>query len=243
MTFEREWRRRFEDRAERFEVEHKVSGWSDAGLRRRVAVFQGVLDEGWLGPDERRVLELGCGAGTYVRLLGKAGHRVTGLDYSLPSLRRARAADPGGLGHYVAGDAYALPFAAAAFDAVLCIGVLQALAEPERAIHEMARVVVGGGRVLVETLNPWSPLAAWRRLRSGVNGERTPLTYCPPVRVEAALARAGVRVFQRIPVLVPPRSWPVAERAVARPWVARAARLPGLSAVTPHAIWIGGARA
>ena len=241
-TFEREWRRRFEARASRFEADHAVSGWSDAGLRRRLAVFDGLLDEGWL-PAGQRVLELGCGAGTYVRLLAKAGHRVVGLDYSRPSLGRALAADPAGAGRYLAAEAYALPFAAGAFDAVLCIGVLQALAQPERALAEMARVLAPGGRALVETLNPWSPLAAWRRLSSGARRQATRLTYCAPQRVERALRGAGLHAFRHVAVLVPPRSLPVAERAMGQAWVARAARsVPGVRLIAPHAVWVLGSR-
>src|SRR5262249_51634309 len=150
--------------------EHSVSGWSAYGLRRRVEVFQDLLDDGLLAPGGR-VLELGCGAGTYVRLLVKRGHPTVGLDYSVPSLVRAVAADPGRLGRYVAGDAYALPFPSGAFDGIVCIGVLQALARQEGALAEIARVLAPGGRLVVETLNPWSPPAVGRRARSRLRGE------------------------------------------------------------------------
>ncbi len=87
-TFERQWRSRFERFATGHEEEHQVSGWSAVGLRRRVALFQQLLDGGLFRPGAR-LLELGCGAGTYVRLLAKSGYPVVGLDYSLPSLERA----------------------------------------------------------------------------------------------------------------------------------------------------------
>ena len=89
--FEEQWQRRFERFATRHQADHQVSGWSVAGLRQRLALFEGLLDRGLL-TQGGRVLELGCGAGTYVRLLGKRGHSVVGLDYSLPSLSRAAAA-------------------------------------------------------------------------------------------------------------------------------------------------------
>ena len=107
--FEREWRRRFESFAKGASAEHQVSGWSEAGLRRRVAAFERLLAPVSLVPNAR-VLDLGSGGGPYVRLLGARGLHAVGVDYSVPSLERARGADPDGLGDYLCGDAYSLPF-------------------------------------------------------------------------------------------------------------------------------------
>src|SRR5262249_35268013 len=75
--FERQWKGRFEKFATRHEPDHLVAGWSLAGLRRRMVSFEGLLDGGLTRPGAR-ALELGCGAGTYVRLLAKRGHPVIG---------------------------------------------------------------------------------------------------------------------------------------------------------------------
>jgi len=133
--FERQWQSRFEKFATRHRSDHLVSGWSAGGLRRRVAVFEGLLDGGLIDAGAR-ALELGCGAGTYVRLLTKRGHPVIGLDYSLPSLERAAAADPSPMGRYIAGNASCLPFRTGSFRAVTCIGVFQALVGPEAAVRK-----------------------------------------------------------------------------------------------------------
>ncbi len=105
-------------------------------------------------PVPAQILDLGCGAGNYVRFLADIGHRVVGLDYSLPSLRRASGC---GLenrsGHYVGGDAYRLPFCSEYFDLVISIGVLQALGSPERALDEMVRVLRPKGLLVIEFLN------------------------------------------------------------------------------------------
>ena len=237
-SFERQWQARFEKFATRHRSDHLVSGWSAMGLRRRIAVFEGLLDTGMLG-DGARVLELGCGAGTYVRLLAKRGHPVIGLDYSLPSLRRAVIADASQAGDYVAGNASGLPFRSGAFKAVTCIGVLQALDKPRTAIAEIARVLEPSGIAMVETLNPWSPLAATRRLRAFVRREPTRLHYCSPRVIERALASQGLRPVQRLSVLLPPRSWPGLERTLSQPQVARAmGMMPGLRALASQAFWI-----
>lgn len=45
---------------------------------------------------------------------------------------------------YVRGDARALPFADATFDAVCCFGALYLMPEPFRVAHEMVRVLRPG---------------------------------------------------------------------------------------------------
>jgi SAM-dependent methyltransferase len=240
--FEEQWRRRFERYATRHQPEHLVSGWSPMGLRQRVVVFERLLDEGLLEPDAR-VLELGCGAGTYVRLLGKRGHDVVGLDYSLPTLGRAMAADPSRLGRYLAGEAYRLPFEPATFEAVVCIGVFQSLREPGQALAEMARVLGPGGVLLVETLNPWNPLAMARRLTALARGRPSLLHYCAPRLIERLMSANGVRPARRVSVVLPPRSLPRLEAILAHPWVeAPLCRIPGLRGLAAQAFWLAGVR-
>lgn len=239
-VFEQQWRARFERFAARQTEDHRVSGWSAVGLRRRLALFEALLDGGLLTPGAR-VLELGCGAGTYVRLLAKRGHPVVGLDYSLPSLARAAAADTGGAGHYTAGEAYALPFADGSFRGLVCIGVFQALARPGTALAEMVRVLEPGGRLLVETLNPWNPLAMARRGRCRMLREPSRLRYEDPAALERTLASAGGRPLRRLGVLLPPRGIPGMADWLGRPWVSSVLdAVPGLARVAPHAFWVLG---
>jgi SAM-dependent methyltransferase len=242
-SFERQWQSRFEKFATRHRADHLVSGWSAAGLRRRVGVFEELLDGGLLPPGAR-VLELGCGAGTYVRLLAKRGHHVVGLDYSLPSLHRAVTADLPAAGGYLAGDASGLPFRSGTFQAVTCIGVLQALAQSESALAEIARVLEPGGVALVETLNPWNALAASRRLRGFIRREPTRLRYSSPRIIERAMAARGLGAIRRLSILLPPRSLPGLERTLGQPWLARAMGLvPGVRSLAPQAYWIVGVKA
>jgi SAM-dependent methyltransferase len=241
--FERQWQSRFEKFATRHGADHLVSGWSAAGLRRRLAVFEGLIDGGLLVAGAP-VLELGCGAGTYVRLLAKRGHPVVGLDYSLPSLRRAVTAGLPQAGGYVAGDASGLPFRSGSFQAVTCIGVLQALEKPETALIEIARVLEPGGVALVETLNPWNALAASRRLGGFIRREPTRLHYGSPRAIERTMASQGLESIRRLSVLLPPRSLPGLERTLAQPWLTRAIGIvPGVRSLAPQAYWIVGVKA
>jgi SAM-dependent methyltransferase len=229
QTFESEWRTRFERFARKHADEAAVSGWSECGLRRRGRAFRRLLDDLDL-PVAARALDVGCGAGTYVRLLAERGLQAIGLDYSLPSLGRALAADDRSGEHYLAGDAYALPFPAQTFDLALSIGVLQALATPQRSLAEVARVVKPGGVLVIEALN--ASAAAARAQRCIARLRRRPIrvrTYDPRL-VERWLRDLGLRVERRVPIFLPPRSVPRLERlldmrTLARVVVARPAML------------------
>jgi SAM-dependent methyltransferase len=238
-SFERQWQSRFEKFATRHRSDHLVSGWSAAGLRRRVAVFEGLLEQGLVGAGAR-VLELGCGAGTYVRLLAKRGHSVIGLDYSLPSLGRAVAADLARAGSYVAGDASRLPFRDGSFKAVTCIGVLQTLEGHEATLSEIARVLEPGGVAVVETLNPWNFLAATRRLNGFVKRAPTRLHYLSPRSLQRTMTSCGLAAVRRHSILLPPRSLPGLERTFTQSWLMRSMEL---TPVAPQAYWLVGVKA
>lgn len=116
--------------------------------------FQGRLRRlgvgGW-GSD-RRILELFCGRGSGIRAWNALGFsHVTGLDLS-----RRLLAQYGGQCPVIGGDALALPFRPASFDAVCVQGGLHhlaALAEVDRALQALREVLRPGGHLLV--VEPW----------------------------------------------------------------------------------------
>jgi SAM-dependent methyltransferase len=101
------------------------------------------------------VLDVGCGSGVFLPamslLVGRSG-RVVGLDYATGLLQVARERLVGAQledsVELVLGDAAALPFPDATFDAVHVERVLMHLPDPDRAIREMRRVTRPGGRVV-----------------------------------------------------------------------------------------------
>lgn len=205
--FEAEWRARFERYARSSEDEAFISGWSTLGLQRRFELFRSVIESIDLS-SEATALDLGCGAGTYVRWLAGRGHGAIGVDYSGPTLARAVAADPGGKGRYLAADGYALPFREGVFELVVSIGVLQAVGHPERAIAEMARVLRPGGTVVLEGLNARAVTARAadrvRRLRGAPERVRT----YEPSAMRGWLEASGLHDVREVPVHLPPRRWP-----------------------------------
>jgi SAM-dependent methyltransferase len=207
LSFETGWQRRFEDFAESHEEEHLVSGWSDVGLRRRLRIFGRILEYESFDPPGR-TLDLGCGAGTYVRALARLGHRAVGLDYSAPTLDRACRLDAARAGQYVGGYAYALPFKSGTFDLVSSIGVLQALSRPADAFREIVRVARPGGLIVFEFLNAF---AAPSLIVDGVRRLRrlsAPVRRYSPYEILRLLKRAGVARPRFAPVYLPPRGFP-----------------------------------
>lgn len=108
-------------------------------------------------------LDVCCGTGDIAFALSSCGASVTGVDFSNPMLRVARAR--AGLRNvtFLQGDAQQLPFPDGMFDAVTVGYGLRNLASWQRGLDEMWRVAKPGGRVLVLDFGK-PPNAQWRRI-------------------------------------------------------------------------------
>ena len=101
-----------------------------------------------------RVLDVGCGPGTFTTYLAEAiaPGEVTGLDldedFIAHATAKAKAAGTPGL-RYVVGNAYALPFGDDSFDAVTSYTGIGVLSDPTKAVAEMVRVCRPGGWVSI----------------------------------------------------------------------------------------------
>lgn len=96
-----------------------------------------------------RVLDVACGTGDLAFELAEAGARVVGLDFTHEMLTIARGKDRAQRVPFLNGDALALPFEAASFDAATIAFGLRNLADRGRGLAELARVVRPGGQVMV----------------------------------------------------------------------------------------------
>ena len=107
-------------------------------------------------------LDLGCGEGHNTRLLAGRGARIVALDVAEVFLAAAAAANRQDI-RYVLGDGAGLPFRAASFDAVTGFMSLMDVADPERTLHEVARVLRPGGFVQFSVVHPImsAPVGRW----------------------------------------------------------------------------------
>jgi ubiquinone/menaquinone biosynthesis C-methylase UbiE len=105
----------------------------------------------------RSLLDLGTGTGRMLEMFGPDIERGLGLDLSLDMLLLARdRLERAGLRNCSVrqGDIYDLPLANNSFDVVILHQVLHFLDDGARAIHEAARVLRPGGRLLVVDFAP-----------------------------------------------------------------------------------------
>jgi demethylmenaquinone methyltransferase/2-methoxy-6-polyprenyl-1,4-benzoquinol methylase len=129
-----------------------------AGLDRRwrAATAQAVVRDG------DRVLDVCCGTGDLSIAAREAGGEVTGLDFSTPMLERARRKSDEV--EWLEGDALALPFPDGSFDAVTIGFGLRNLANVERGLAELHRVLRSGGRLaILEIARPKGLVAPFYR--------------------------------------------------------------------------------
>lgn len=100
-----------------------------------------------------RVLDVGCGSGTYLTVpLSRGRFRVTGVDLHAESLIRAVTQSP----TLTAVRAAELRcFQSGVFDCVICSEVLEHLQDPLAALHEVRRILRPGGILLVTVPNGW----------------------------------------------------------------------------------------
>jgi demethylmenaquinone methyltransferase / 2-methoxy-6-polyprenyl-1,4-benzoquinol methylase len=192
-------------------LNHLLSLDIDKIWRRRVARrFSGVLHN-----PTARVLDLCCGTGDLALAFRKeapVGAEIVGSDFVPEMLERARAKAValGAVITFVEADALALPFKDGSFDLVSCSFGFRNLANYERGMLEIFRVLRPGGAVaILEFAEPRGKLfgSLYRfyfrqvlpRLGGLISGSSSAYTYLPcsvskfpsPEVLQALFERAG----------------------------------------------------
>lgn len=119
--------------------------------------------EGYRG---RRVLEVGCGAGTDLARFAKAGAVVTGVDIAASAIALAKQnfEQQGLQADLREADGEHLPFAADSFDLVYAHGVVQYTSGAQALVDECRRVLKPGGEAIFQVYNRMSWLNALSKL-------------------------------------------------------------------------------
>ncbi len=147
--------------------DYEAATWAAARLRpgeRSSAGFR--LEEALCHlPERGRVLEVGCGAGRFLRALSAArpGLLRVGCDVSRNALAQLAAEAPEIEIRALEREGR-LPAADAEFDAVLALDVLEHLEDPDAMLAESWRVLAPGGVLHLYVPCEGDPLSPWRWL-------------------------------------------------------------------------------
>jgi len=171
-----------------------------------------LLRHASLRPGER-VLDVACGTGIVARLaaplVGSNGHVVAlDLNQAMLAVARAQPAPSGATITWQEGNAMALPAPDRSFDAVLCQHGLQFIPDRARAVSEMRRVLVPGGRALVIVLQALAghPLfealitSVAHHLSLPISAVMTPFALCDADELRGLFISAGFDAHREDPL-------------------------------------------
>ncbi len=162
-----------------FQIE-KYYAPKEASLLRRIRI---VLDA--IAPKaNERILDIGCGVGTFAYHCATAGTLSTGIDYSLESIRVARDLSQmfniSDRTDFIVANAKQLPFRTESFDKVVAIDFIEHITDSEKKIllSEMRRVLKNHGWVIIFTPNKTREIIGqlYWKVRSKFTGEKIPAT-------------------------------------------------------------------
>jgi SAM-dependent methyltransferase len=147
-------------------------------------ILRALADFGGVDLAHARILDIGCSAGLMTEEIAQAAASVVGVDRDLEALGYGVRRD--GRARYVAASGERLPFADAAFDAVVCNHVYEHVRDAAALVREAHRVLRPGGACY---------FAAGHTLQLVEPHHRLPLLSCLP----RPLAGAWLRALGRAP--------------------------------------------
>ena len=176
-SFEKLWRKRFENFAENAEDDAGIAGWSTTGLDARLRKFKQIWHSETHTFKKELWLDAGCGAGTYSRFITQQNISVIGLDYSLPSLQKAKLKVKEESIFWCVADINKIPFKSDNFDGTICFGVTQALNDSMHAINGLSRITKPGGCIYIDALNSRCLPHLWELFTRRINNKPLHLRY------------------------------------------------------------------
>ncbi len=126
-------------------------GWLSSGDEFDIVVQKRLSSES-------AVLDLGCGRTGGIERFWRDARLAVGIDPDLQSLADRTPGMP-----VMQAGGESIPFAAASFDMVVSVWVLEHLPAPERVFAEVARVMKPGGHFIFLTPNARNPLVVGNR--------------------------------------------------------------------------------
>jgi len=124
---------------------YSAGEYEDNRLNWTIQTFLGERDNG-------KILEVGCGSGSLLRLLVKQGMEASGVDASSSGIAQCQSAGLSAQCLDVSTDG--LPFPDNSFDVVISLETFEHLMNPYYALQEVRRILKPNGRFICSVPNP-----------------------------------------------------------------------------------------
>jgi ubiquinone/menaquinone biosynthesis C-methylase UbiE len=141
---------------------------------------------------DARYLDVGCGSGNYTIAMRKAGVVICGIDLSATMLARAREKSPEV--PWLKSNALALPFRDGSFAGVIMTFVHHHLSNPVAGLHEIRRVLMPGGRLVLLNATAEQTAHFWL-IEYFPHVMEQAIASCARVETDEALAAAGLSII------------------------------------------------
>lgn len=127
---------------------------------------QRFLESVFIPEPGKKLLDVGCGPGIILGMLGESGADLWGIDISkiAVEIAKKRVDKPGQI---ICANADPLPFNNEDFDYVLAWGVVEHFKEPFSILKEIRRVLKAGGITVIMVPNAYYYKFIWDTLRKG----------------------------------------------------------------------------
>ncbi|MBK8098291.1 MAG: class I SAM-dependent methyltransferase [Planctomycetes bacterium] len=161
-------------------------------FRKRLALVRQFVRPG------QRVLDVGCAAGYFLRVMASEGHDVHGVEPSAPIAKEA--VEQLGADRVFVGNLdeaiTARGWQPGTFDLITLWDVIEHIPDPQTTLRRVRTLLAPGGRLLLETQNVGSRWARWlgRRWHHYKHAEH--LYHFDPVTIRRLLADCGFTTLQ-----------------------------------------------
>jgi ubiquinone/menaquinone biosynthesis C-methylase UbiE len=196
-----------------------------AGQERRLALIRRHV-----ALENARILDVGCGIGTYVRRPGELSPEVYGIDIELDHLKRGSLSLP----NLVLAASEHMPFRTESFDVVLLNEVIEHVSDDAQTLREATSVARPGGKIVVYAPNRLYPFETHGVFIGGryVFGNIPFVNYLPSF-LRRRLA-PHVRAYTK-------RNLRSLTRAVGASWAWHTVVYPGFDNISARSRMLGGA--
>lgn len=140
-------------------------------------------------PDNRKILDAGCGEGGFLKVMGRIGFEVYGFDIAEEPIRFAR--EVYGLENVIVGTIEDLPKDWGDFHIITAFAVFEHLENPLQFLRSLYNRLKPGGLLLLSV--PHYEGISYTKKKSGANWDNPPehLTRWPPKTLRLALEKVG----------------------------------------------------